>query len=296
MSAIRSAADAVYRWFYAPKPVHAISVTRALLGFILFFCYLIYTPDMEWYYGSDGLLVYMLNLEPPYTVTQAYLWPLFAGVLVSAVCFGVGLFTRPAGLCLAILHYLFVRFGVMHTWGWAETIPLYIVYVSLSGANRWLSVDAWWAARRGRPMRPEAPAWALRLLQFHVAMVYVAAAWHRIDDRAWIYGEIVYEALSNAWYTRLPGVDFQPVKPLLSLATWATEAAELSAPIALWIPRLRPYWVLALITLHAGLQVGASVGWWQPMMIAGLVSFVDPAQVSAGAARWRAWRAARAAA
>ena len=285
MSALQSAIDRAYRWFYDPQPVHAISVTRALLGAILFCCYLLYRPSMEWYYGSDGLLVYLLNMEPPYTVTQTYLWPLTIALMASALCFSIGLFTRPAGLALAVLHYSFVRFGIVHTWGWAETIPLYIVYVSLSGANQWLSVDAWWAARRGQPMSTEAPAWALRLLQFHVSMVYVAAAWHRIDDGAWIRGEIVYEALSNSWYTRFPTVDFQPWKPLLSLATWATEAAELSAPIALWIPRLRPYWVVALLSLHAGLQLGASVGWWQPMMIAGLISFIDPAAISRRSAR-----------
>ena len=95
----------------------------------------------------------------------------------------------------------------------------------------------------------------------------------------------MYEALSNSWYTRFPTVDFQPWKPLLSLATWATEAAELSAPIALWIPRLRPYWVVALLSLHAGLQLGASVGWWQPMMIAGLISFIEPADLSRRSAR-----------
>lgn len=270
---------AVYDWFFTPKAVYGLALTRFLFGAIMLTCYLYYSSNMEWYYGSDGILRYMIDMKPPFTVTQRFLWPIYGAVIVSATCFCVGLFTRPAGICLALSHYLFIRFGVLHTWGWAETITPLIVYVSLSGAGGWASVDAWRAARRGRPLPSVVSGWALRLLQFHVSMIYVAAAWHRIDDAAWIRGEMVYEAMSNTWYTRLPYLDLQPWQPVLRLMTWATELAELAAPVALWIPRLRPWWVAALIALHTGLHFGASVGFWQPMMITGLLAFVDPERV-----------------
>lgn len=285
MSPAGRALRALDAWFFTPVAAHSLAVTRVVLGLTMLSCYLLYASSLEWVYGADGLARYLMDIDPPYTVTQRHLWPLWGLLIVSAASFAVGLFTRPAGLCLALCHHLFVRFDAVRTWGWAETVPLLIVYVALSGAGRCMSVDAWRSARQGRPLTPEAPAWALRLLQFHVAMVYVSAAWHRIDDDAWLRGEMVYEAVANSWYTRLPYLDLQPWKPLLRLATWATELAELSAPLALWVPRLRHTWVAALMLLHAGLHLGASVGCWQPMMLAGLMSFVDPAWTRAALGR-----------
>lgn len=276
MTPIGRAWDAVANWFFAPQKVHALALTRVMLGAILFSCYFLYRPSLEWIYGSDGLAAWLEPLSEPYTVTQRYLWPIYGVLMVSAACFCLGLFTRPAGLALALCHWLYVRFYSVHTWGWGENMPLIVTYVALSGAGHWLSLDAWLAARRGRPLSTEPSGWAFRLLQMHATAVYIAASWHRIDDGGWLRGEMVYEAVSNGWYSRFPYMNFRPIMPILSLLTWGTELVELTAPVALWIPRLRRWWVLALYGLHMGLQLGASVGWWQPMMIAVLTCFLDP--------------------
>lgn len=277
--------DRLDDWFFAEQRVHALALTRIIFGVALFVTYLCYSPYLEWYWGSDGLLPYIFNLKPPYTLTQTALWPIFGALMLSALCFTVGLFTRIAGLLLLAGHFCFIRWGVLHTWGWAETMPLLLLYVSLSGAGRWLSVDAWWAARQGRPISPTASRWALRLVQIHVCMIYVAAGWHRIDDGGWLRGEMVYEAMSNTWYTRLPLVDFQPYKAVMAWATWGTEFLELLAPVALWLRPTRKIWMIGLIAMHTGLHLGASVGMWQPMMVGSLLSFADPQSVE-GLASW----------
>ncbi len=48
------------------------------------------------------------------------------------------------------------------------------------------------------------------------------------------------------------------------------------APFLLWIPRTRLVVTLSLMTMHLGLELGASVGWWQPMMLMMLVVFLPP--------------------
>lgn len=279
MSALNRAFLAVYGWFFDDQPVQAIALSRVIFGASLLLTYLFYLPWLDWYWGPDGLRSYLYHVAPADDLLQRALWPVTALLLVSALFFTIGLFTRWSGLVLIACHLQFTRFGVMHTWGWAETIPVFIFYVAMSGADRWLSVDAWRLSRRGIAPEPVATAWALRLLQIHVAMIYVAAGGHRIDDPGWIRGEMVYEAMSNTWYSRLPLVDFQPLKPILALATWATELLELTAPVALWFRRTRRWWLVGLIALHGGLHLGASVGFWQPMMIGALLCFVDPAAV-----------------
>lgn len=274
-------------WFFAEDRVHAVAITRIIHGLAMFFTYLFYGPYLEWYWGEHGLLTYIQRLEPPFTLTQTALWPIWGALMVCALCFTVGFQTRKAGVGLVLCHFMFIRWGVLHTWGWAETIPMFLLYLSMSGAGRWLSVDAALARRRGTPMSPTASRWAVRLVQIHVVMIYVAAGWHRIDDPGWIRGEMVYEAMSNAWYTRLPYVDFQPFKPVMALATWATEFLELTAPVALLWSRTRWVWMVGLIAMHTGLHLGASVGFWQPMMVGALLSFLDPAWVEGVARRLR---------
>lgn len=269
--------NAVYDWFFGPADVHALVLSRIILGGLMLACYLLWGPYMSWYYGQDGLLTYLLHMDPgDLPVTQQHMWPIFGALVLCAAAFMLGLFTRVSGVGLALCHWLFIRQGIFHSWGWSETVTLPILYVAFSGANRWLAVDAWLRTRRGIALPEQAPAWAMRLFQFHVSMIYVAAAWHRIDDVGWIRGEMVYEAMTNGWYSRLPYVDFRPMQPVLALLTWGTELLELSAPLGLWWRRSRHWYVLGLAGMHTGLHLGASVGMWQPMMIAGLISFADP--------------------
>ena len=145
-----------------------------------------------------------------------------------------------------------------------------------SGAGRHLSVDAWRAARRGAPPASWlGPGWPLRLMQIHVCCMYVAAGWSRLDKESWLTGELVYVALSGATHSRFV-IDWSPFMPILAIGTWGALFLEVTAPVLLW-PRLtRRAWALGLVGLHLGLELTTNVGWWQSVMIAGLLSFLLP--------------------
>jgi len=52
---------------------------------------------------------------------------------------------------------------------------------------------------------------------------------------------------------------------------------EVSAPILIWIRGVGKWVALALIGFHLILEVSSTVGWWNFVMIAGIVNFLPVA-------------------
>jgi hypothetical protein len=116
----------------------------------------------------------------------------------------------------------------------------------------------------------------MRLLQFNISAIYMAASWHRVDDESWIQGDIVWEAVTCGLVSRWPHLDVQALKPVLRLACYAAWALEGLGPLLLWLPRIGPWWAVGCIAMHVGLEVASTVGWWQFTMGVALMSFVWP--------------------
>ena len=54
------------------------------------------------------------------------------------------------------------------------------------------------------------------------------------------------------------------------------------------LARVGPVWAYLLIAMHATLELTTNLGWWGPVMIASLLSFVPAARLEALIARFRA--------
>ena len=274
-SAIDRIEGRIVDWFFTDGPITPLVVVRIGLGLVAFGATLEYLPHMHWLWSEHGFLAETLVRYQEHPL-RFHTELVFAAILVSSAFLTIGLATRASGLVAALSMAVLGSSGYAHTWGWSTVMPAVLAIVALSPARNGWSVDAWWAARRGRWLPTVAPEWSLRLLQVHVAVVYLAASWHRVNDRGWIHGEMVYAAFANGMYTRFPYVDPQPFKPIFRVLSYVTEFLEVTAPFALWWRKTRIPYVFGLMALHFGLEVSAIVGWWQPMMIVLLVVFLPP--------------------
>jgi hypothetical protein len=131
------------------------------------------------------------------------------------------------------------------------------------------------------------PAWSMRLIQVHVCCMYAFSV-TRLDDPGWLSGEMLNRALTDTRFARL-AVDWGPLEGPLTIGTYAVFVLEPLAPRMLWLPRVGAWWAVALLAMHAGLELLTTVGWWGYMMAVGLVPFLPPAWV----ARPFDWLAAR---
>jgi hypothetical protein len=298
-------ADRVAGWLFEPAPVLPLVLARIAFGAVLFAAYLQSFPDVLALFGSSGLagpqwpvlpgrvrpspLAAWLDAQlgaPP----DPLIWLCYVGLLLSSLAFAIGWRTRASGLVALALHVFFEATRLPWAfWGWAQHIQPLVLYVELSRAGRFASLDDWLRRRRsGEPAPPwsewVAPAWPLRLLQVHTCTMYLVAGTNRVDDVGWLQGNAVWAAVTRAEFSRFI-FDWRPLRPVLALMSWGALALEASAPFLLWLRRVGPWVAYGLVAMHLGLEALTLVGYWNFVMIASLSAFLPVSHLRAVAAR-----------
>ena len=300
MSAGGALIPSTRHWFFRPVPAHGLAFSRILLGVGLLFGYLRFLPVVAALFGEQNVAtaVYAL-VESPFvgSYTGNGRTPIFVIlptpialavyglVLVSAVSFALGLFSRTAGIILVVGHFLLHNQNLFAFWGWSFMATAFLVYVVLGDPGRICSLDA----PRRRCRRAAGPAWPVRLLQVHVCCMYFVSGLNRLDQPNWQTGQMLYEALAT--FGRFPWLPLGGLKPLLAVATWVTLVLEPAAPLLLWFRRTGRWVALALIAMHVVLQLFADVGQWNFVMAAGLIHFLPLTWQRTATERIRLWMA-----
>jgi hypothetical protein len=278
---------------FSQRPMEGLVVCRITFGLILFASHLNELPYVATIYGPDGIGGNALRARAPESWPQGVpinealhglyriesletIWILYGLLLVSSLLFALGAYTRFSGSVTLVLHALFHAHANTQYLGWGEMIKPFLLYVILSNAGDFWSLDAWRRSRRGARDSP-APMlgvyWPQLLLKLHVCTMYATAGWSRLADPTWLNGDMLLVALGDGWYSRF-NLDWFAYHELLRIGSYGAFVLEPLAPFLLLIPRTAPYWAVALIGMHVTLEVMTSVGWWQPMMTAALTTFL----------------------
>jgi len=290
----RRSEGGVAAWLFGPAPQHAMVVLRIALGSILLSCYAWRFPYVPVLYGPEGFAgpsyVAPLGLEGPlvrnlldpfyvlqHVASPALVWGLYALLLGASLAFVLGWRTRASGAVALALHLIFYARNPWAYWGWGRMLVPFLLYAVLAPSGRYFSLDALRRRRRrgGAPLPPrrwQATAWPLRLVQLHVCTQYLAL-WPRLESETWLHGRMLFAALVNRHYGRFD-FDWVPHQELLAVLGVTALVLEVGAPIALWLPRVGGFWALALMGLHLNIELTATVGWWNWLMIAALVAFL----------------------
>ena len=294
----------IEQWFLAPVAVHPMVLNRFVLGGVLFLHAASRVPEFGVLYGSASgawsgayrelvrsflaqdlatpalwLTSWLAGLGPE--PRQLLVIALYGLLLVSSLAFTIGLYTRTLGAVAIALHLLFLSIHPLAHYGWASMMAPLTLYVVLSRSGEFASVDAWRKWRRIGASLPSdlVPAWPMRLLQVQVTALYFHSGFARIDDPDWLRGEVLFEALTRTLFSRFT-FDLELFVPALWLLSYAVFLLEPLAAFVLWIPRLRTLCALALIAMHVTLEILTNVGWWNYIMIGGLLAFLPPSWVA----------------
>ena len=120
-------------------------------------------------------------------------------------------------------------------------------------------------------------SWALRLLQIQMAIIYLSAAWCKLQGETWRDGTaLFYVSRLDDYFGRfwLPELLFD-TPWLVRLITWSVLAVELLIPITIWWPRLRVPAMTVGLLMHLGIEYTMNLFLFQWIMIAGLLSFIQ---------------------
>src|SRR4051794_14734826 len=207
---------ALERFFFQPVRFRGLFVMRAAFGLIAVFYYLRLAPYVQVFFGPAGVnghdtaqrwprfpMVVTENLEHfallEHVANPTLVWALYGLLLMAALSFTLGLFTRFAGVLLLVLHAIFASHQLTPAGGWSKLYPVLVLYLTLAPAGAAWSLDAWRKQRQVPTYRPPNvfSPWALRLLQVHVIAMYATAGWPRLANNAWLRGETVLHAAAD---------------------------------------------------------------------------------------------------
>jgi hypothetical protein len=255
-------------WCFVPLYIYPMVICRIVFGSVVFCHSLTLIPFFESYFASGGLAEF---LQPSWKPLAPYAAIILGVNVCSSLTFTVGHYTSISGCCLIATHYLLSHSVGAYSYGWYSKLLPMLIFVLLSRPGSCYSIDS----LRGKVKRRRfVSALPIRFLQIEVVMIYVGGAWYRLVNESWLDGEVVYAALTNSTWSRLPHVDWYIFKPLLVVGNYASLFLEVVAPIALWIPTIGPITALGLIILHAALEISTTVGWWQIVMMSAVTVFL----------------------
>jgi hypothetical protein len=273
-------------WF-EPVSTAPLVFFRIVYGVIMLAWSLSLIPEYYALLTSDGIL----PDQPDFTGKQAGAWGvletfpgktaavlLLVALIVASVCLILGLFPQLAALILLVgtmslerrNPYVFNAGDVL-----LRVIAFYLIFAPTGAA---LSLSRFVRDRKDFWTFPLRAPWAMRLLQIQLSVVYLFAVWTKVQGTTWNNGTAVSFALRIEDLERFPLPSFITTSALVSnLLTYGTLVLELSLAILVWNRKLRPWVLLAGLSLHLGIEYSIRVGFYGLAITSLYLLFVAPA-------------------
>lgn len=256
------------QFFTQPIPVAPLGIFRLLIaGFVLLQAALWY-PDWEAFVGSEGWVQWEISkafnhswhvhlqdiyvLLRPWGINDGQFIYLFFGVyVVSATGLLLGIFTRFWAICTWACHYVLMSSLPTYVYGVDIFLHISLFYLMVMPAAKAFSLDAYWGW-----VNP-APDWAstlaIRVLQIHLCLAYFSAGYEKMLYANWWEGDVLWRAVIQPDFRQFGVYWLSEVPWLVMLLSWFTMFIETFYFIGMWVPRLRVFWLLAMIGLHLGI-------------------------------------------
>jgi len=190
----------------------------------------------------------------------------WALAVVSLVALVLGAATRVACVAFVIASAALSHLTPDGESGLDMLARVVFLILALSRSNARWSLDAWVAKRMGREVPAEIPAWPRYLLLFELVWVYFSGGMNKSSGSWGPQGGFtaLANALSDPHAARFSPTWVGAIYPLTRIATAATMAFELGAPLFLlaYFKRWRVGWVwIALgISFELGIAFGLRLG------------------------------------
>jgi hypothetical protein len=206
-------------------------------------------------------------------------WPLIVG-LCSGVAFTIGLVTPISGACFFLSTVAAVQRAPMIFGPFEQMLSVAVGYLTLAPSGQRVSVDSLFRKLVSRTLpsiRTSIRAnVAVRLLQVHLAIVYLFSGLSKLNGDVWWQGDAIWwlavqpesSLLDLTWIAGYP--------ILMNLWTYLIVCIELAMGTLIWIRRFRPVLVcLSALVWVSLVPLTAQVGYCTLMVILNFV-FLAP--------------------
>lgn len=226
---------------------------------------------------------------------------LWAASVISLIAVVTGTLTRVACVAAALLSAQLAHRAPDADRGVDALIRIVLLVLALSRSHAVWSVDAWVMRALGRPMSPEVPAWPRYLLFAQLIWVYFSGG-HNKGGAEWgPFGGFtaLANALSDPHFARFDPAWVGAIYPLTRVATAATMAFELGAPLMLLLAhyaatpdqpgrlrrwcnrwRIRWIWIATGVAFHVGIAATMRLGIFPLAMLALYPVLLRPEEIA----------------
>lgn len=289
-------------WFSPTNP-STLSAIRVLTGAMLFYTHLVWSFDLQGFFGRDGWLpVSFMDTVEQYQnggpdgftrwnwsyfhfgMPPAVLWIVHIAALFVFFFLMIGFFSRTMSVLAYVAAVSYAnRVTPGAYFGLDKINCLLAMYLIIGPCGARYSIDRIWRLRRGAPKEvpPSISAnLAIRLIQIHMCVIYLFSGLGKLQGESWWNGEAVWFSSANLEYQFLIDMTWLANHPwLVALLTHLTVYWELSYSALVW-PRLTRPWVLLMAVLvHGGICIAYGMPTFGLAMIIGNLAFVSPEAV-----------------
>ncbi|HEX5472277.1 MAG TPA: HTTM domain-containing protein [Lacipirellulaceae bacterium] len=298
-------------WFwFSPTSPSTLSAIRVLAGAMLLYTTLVWSFDLNGFFGPNGFLPPNLmhevhaGFDDPdgpgpaqgkpgfmwshfdYVQSPKLIWSLHIVALGVFFCLTIGFFSRT----MAVAAFLFaVSYANRVTpgafFGLDKINCMLALYLMLGPCGARYSVDRLWRLKRGitEVAASSGANFAIRLIQVHMCIIYLFSGIGKLQGLPWANGQASWLSFDMLEYrSRAPFLDMTWMAGhpyMLNFMTHATVFWELSYCALIWPALTRP-WVLAMAVLvHGGIALFLGMPTFGLVMLIGNLAFVSPKTV-----------------
>lgn len=262
-------------WF-RPVSARPLAALRMGLSLLLLFHLLWLSDDLLSLHGSRGIIPWELTdlLRDPWVPGLPTLAKAFVAVGMSAHTAIIVLLSCYAGSLLALalgfharisafvawgLHLSLMTSGFASFYGVDQISNTFLFYLVLFPSGRAWAFDS----RREETI----PVGCLRVMQFHLCVIYLAAGLEKAMGTQWWNGEAIWQAVTQPAFSTFDLTWLARYAWIPMLAGWGTLVVEMGYAFFIWPRRTRKAWAIATVGLHLGLGMFMGLVFFSSVMI-----------------------------
>lgn len=274
-------ARAASAFFFAPASARPLAALRVALALVLLGQAWLLRGEVLDLLAHDGIVQgelarylggsgapragWLVDHLAPLGVSESACLHALCGLYVaSLVGLGLGLFTRFSAVMAWFLHWTLISTAGTTSYGADTYAHIFLFYLMLAPAGDAWSLDVL-RARASRP--PTAAArLALRVMQIHLCVSYLASGIMKSAGIQWWNGELIWRALSLPVYQQHDMSWLASSPWLCQIAGWVALFTELGYCVFIWPARTRRLWIAAIVALHLGIGIFLGLGVFAAIM------------------------------
>ena len=266
------------RFWFTPASAAPLGLIRLVTGLIALFWYLNFYPDLQFFFGPDGIidLQTLDQWRGPNPVFSIFDWPQSEGSLWFTywlglgvlVLFAAGLFSRVTSVAAFVVVVSLIHRGPMLARPMEDVLAMVTLYLCIGPSGGAFSLDRRWRKQSTSagdsiaiPTSTSANI-ALRLIQVHLALIHFGMAIGQLRDDSWWMGRAMWGFIGKTDSAYVDMTWLADYMYLLNLWTHGIVVFEFAFALLIWNQLARP------ILFAAAVLVWGSVG-----LVSGMVDF-----------------------